>query len=214
MTETTNTNNKTPKMVLKLDEDNSVKFKLSIQGTVSDPSQTHTNVRFVVSENKTGIAWMFPLTKGDEENLFKTTIPQKMGSVFSETKEYTGRVEVIVGGRYFNPTTVNIAFERELRVEATPVLSEEQARDEESEDIFGVLKPAEPSHAKVLKEKKASLPTDILFAKEQTKPKPEPKQQPKPVVESSPKKKSLTAIVEEKVPAQHHDPRREKQKTK
>lgn len=216
MTET-KTNNKTPKMVLKLDEDNAVKFKLSIQGTVSDPSQTQTNVRFVVSENKSGMAFLFPLVRGDEENLFKTTIP--MGNMFSETKEYTGRVEVIVGGRYFNPTTVNIAFERELRVEATPIMSEEQTHDPDSEDIFGVLKE-EPKGRSA--KPQSGLPMGVIFNTNKPQPVQQPPQQQEATVKkrqaaqvapvaSKPEKKSLVAIVEEKVPV---NGRREKQKNK
>lgn len=202
---------KNPRMALKLDEANTVRFKLSIQGTVSDPTQTQPVVRFVVTENKTGVAWLFPLQRGNEDNLFVSTIPN-MPSAFSETKDYTGRVEVIVGGRYFNPTTVNIAFERELTVEGSPVLTEEQeAPDKEVDDIFGVIKP--DTNSKVLKEKRnpksveEALINDVLFSKHKQEPvtiteapvakaKPVQPQQQKPVTQ----KKSLTAIVEEKVP--------------
>jgi hypothetical protein len=204
----TTENPKNPRMALKLDEANTVRFKLSIQGTVSDPTQTQPVVRFVVTENKSGVAWLFPLQRGNEDNLFVSTIPN-MPSAFSETKDYTGRVEVIVGGRYFNPTTVNIAFERELTVEGSAVLTEEQEpTDKEVDDIFGVIKP--DTNSKILREKKtqspeAALINDVLFSKHKQEPvtvaespktKPAVQLQKKPVTQ----KKSLTAIVEEKVP--------------
>ena len=115
---------KIPRMAVKLGEVNELKFRLSIKGSTSDPEAREPKVRFMVTETKTGLSVCFPM-EVKEEGVVKVMIPSLPG-IFRENTEYTGNVEVIVGSRWFNPTTVGLVFEQDMEVEASPVLSEQE----------------------------------------------------------------------------------------
>lgn len=190
--------NKTSKMILKLNEGNDVKFKLSINGSVSNPAQTKVTTRFVVTENTTGISWMFPLERGEESGLFVASIPE-MPSVFSEDLDYTGKVEVIVGNRYFNPTNVAISFERGVQVDAAPLLTETQEDISDHKAVESVIKPIEEE--KKAPKKKPELPFDESVIQE--------------VMFSSPKQQQASANPQPLATSRKpRDPGREKYKSK
>src|SRR5574337_2120516 len=96
---------------------------------------------------------MFPL-ESREEGYFGTKMPIK-SSIFNEGNGYTGKVEVIVSGRYFDPTSVNVVFERKLEVEASPVVSESEST-ENSEELLreeaalsDIIKPEIPEETRI-----------------------------------------------------------------
>ena len=142
-----------PKMRVKLKENNELKFMLSIKGSTSDPSATQPLVRFMVEDPSSGISMCFPMEKL-EEGMVGVLIPDSI-DVFKEDREYIGKVEVIVGNRYFTPTQVGLVFERELEIEASPVVTssakhllereeepEGSSSDEENDSLFStVIRP-------------------------------------------------------------------------
>lgn len=172
---------KIPKMRVKLGEQNELKFMLSIKGSTSDPTATQPKIRFMVTEAKTGMSVCFPMERL-EEGLVGVTLPALNG-VFKENAEYTGQVEVIVGNRYFTPTTVGLVFEKEMEVEAAPILTEETkvavedlqesaGLGEETENEFStVIKPTpKPEKKRPVVNEGALL--DVLFSEEKPKAKP------------------------------------------
>lgn len=128
-----------PKMRFKLGELNELKFMLSIKGSTSDQAAAQPKIRFLVTEAKTGMAMCFPMEKL-EEGVVGVNIPALVG-VFQEGADYTGQVEVIVGNRWFNPTTIGLVFEREMKVEAVPILTEENQKKIMVEELQENLKP-------------------------------------------------------------------------
>jgi hypothetical protein len=175
---------KIPKMRVKLGEQNELKFMLSIKGSTSDPAATQPKIRFMITEAKTGMSVCFPMERL-EEGTVGVTIPGLQG-VFREGADYTGQVEVIVGNRWFNPTTVGLVFEKEMEVEAAPILTEETkvavedlqesaGLGEETEDEFSaVIKPTPKPVKKPSAVNEGAL-LDVLFSEENPKPKPSPK---------------------------------------
>jgi hypothetical protein len=77
----------------------------------------------MITEAKTGMSVGLPM-KRLEEGTVGVIIPDMQG-MFQEGVDYTGQLEVIVGSRWFNPVTVGLVFERDVKVEATPILSKE-----------------------------------------------------------------------------------------
>lgn len=105
----------TPKFTLNLNETNSLGFTLTIEGSSSDVDATKPEFRFVLAERNGEKAWLYPMAR-DEEGDVVVQIPSE--EFFSESKEYQGQVEVILGNHYFIPTAVDIEFVRPLKIEA------------------------------------------------------------------------------------------------
>jgi len=170
---------KIPKMRVKLGEQNELKFMLSIKGSTSDPAATQPKIRFMITEVKTGMSVCFPMERL-EEGTVGVIIPDLQG-VFREGTDYTGQVEVIVGNRWFNPTTVGLVFEKEMEVEAAPILTEEtkvavedlqeSAGFGEEDEFSAVIKPA-PKPAKKQPVVNEGALLDVLFSEEKSKTKP------------------------------------------
>ncbi len=130
---------------LNLDEVNELQFSLSIKGSVNEQETKSPSIRFSIVESSTNFAFSFPATK-IENDMVNISIPE-MKNVFKENVEYKGKLEVFVGSRYFNPTTVNIAFKKSLQVEAKIVdtstaLKKVNVLTEEFTDIESIIKPA------------------------------------------------------------------------
>ena len=109
-----------PNAKLELDpsEENEIGFQLKIEGTDKDLASSKPKIRFAITENKTNRGWIFAAEKTDDG--IAVTIPQ-MKDFVSEGEEYSGKLEVILGGRYFTPTEVDINFVEPLKVEAAIV---------------------------------------------------------------------------------------------
>jgi hypothetical protein len=133
-------------MKLKLNKPNELKFSLAIEGISSDSEDSEpTKARFLITESKTGMSVAFPMSLSENGTL-AVNVPS-LSQVFQEGSDYTGEVEVIVGNRIFNPTTVQLEFRKEIVVTATPVLTED-VDEEESVDVDAVIKPQAPSAPK------------------------------------------------------------------
>lgn len=106
------------KLTLNLNEQNELAFKISIEGSSSDIESTKPKVRFLVNEEGKEAGWVYP-TKKSNDGFIVVNIPNS--DVFSEDKNYTGKLEVILGNHYFVPTEVDMEFIKPLKVEAAVV---------------------------------------------------------------------------------------------
>ena len=114
-------NNHTPKFQLKLNEENELDFKLSIEGSVSDQDMAKPVFRFVMTENSSDKGWVFPVrTKYKGSDIFTVKIPALNENV-QENALYNGRLEVIMGNVLMVPTEVMMEFKRPLGVKAMPI---------------------------------------------------------------------------------------------
>lgn len=114
-------NNHTPKFQLKLNEENELDFKLSIEGSVSDQDMAKPVFRFVMTENNSDKGWVFPVrSKYKGSDIFTVKIPALNENV-QENSLYSGRLEVIMGNVLMVPTEVMMEFKRPIGVRATPI---------------------------------------------------------------------------------------------
>jgi len=108
-------------IVLSLDEDNKIEFGIAVRGTTSNLVGA-PSVRFIISEKRGGMAVVLPakLSATSNDSMVVNIPPLK--HVFSENQEYVGKIEIIVGDKYFSPTSMDISFTKALEIEtATPV---------------------------------------------------------------------------------------------
>ena len=105
-----------PNVKFNLDEDNDIQFKLAIRGSSTGLGNTTPIIRLIVSEKYGPRAMVFQ-GRARENGYVGVTIPSLSG-IFAENNEYVGKLEIIVGNRYFSPTTIGMEFTRSLQVEA------------------------------------------------------------------------------------------------
>ena len=114
-------------------EENEITFQLMIEGTTSDGSIDKPVMRFHLEEgvDDGGMSYTFPVSNDNKDEV-SVVIPP-LENVITEGKHYTGRLEVIIGNRYFVPTEVGVLFKKALRVESKTVsVSHKQKRLTES----------------------------------------------------------------------------------
>lgn len=163
-----------PKLELNLSEENDIGFSLKIMGTDKDIGASKPKIRFTITEAKTGRGWIFNAEKGDcegDDNGIHVTIPDMKSCGVMEGEKYDGKLEVIMGTRFFTPTEVDIEFIEPLKVEAaiTTKSSSETLKEDKSE-------PAEPEIVK--EELSVESEIDSVIVK---KKQPEPVEKPAPV---------------------------------
>lgn len=108
---------------LKLNEDNEIKFKIHVQGTTSEPGSQDPQFRFTLTEDgreQSSIGYIFPVKK--ESNGQVSVVIPALEGILKENKSYTGKMEVLMGTRYFTPSSLQITFEKEFKVTAEAVL--------------------------------------------------------------------------------------------
>lgn len=108
---------------IKLNESQELKFKLHVQGSTSEPDAQNPQFRFVLTEKEgTGLGLIFPVKK-EENGTVSVCIPSMDESIVKENKQYVGKMEVLMGSRYFTPTVLNIVFEKEFKITAEAITS-------------------------------------------------------------------------------------------
>jgi hypothetical protein len=108
------------KLQLNFNEDNEIDFSLKIEGNDPDLGVLKPKIRFTITEAQTGRGWIFgPMKKPENHDRggIKVVIPDMKGIV-NESLAYHGKLEVILGTKYFTPTEVDVLFVEPLKVEA------------------------------------------------------------------------------------------------
>lgn len=104
---------KKQKIKLRMDEDNQLSFALSIEGYSSDPTlSSKPKVRFILEGKGMG----FVLPAQFENGEVSVNLPSS--NLYEENQEYEGKLEVLLGSRYFAPAELTVQFEKPLKVEA------------------------------------------------------------------------------------------------
>jgi hypothetical protein len=145
------------KINLVSNEENELCFQLVIEGTTTNDSLDKPIMRFQIEESSAdGMAFTFPVNKNSDGSL-KVLIP-RLEHIIKEERAYKGSLEVIIGGQYFVPQTVDINFTKPLKVESK-VVSVNKTATELSES---------PSRPRVTA--KLSTPTQKPAPAKQTQP--------------------------------------------
>jgi hypothetical protein len=105
--------------IFDLNEENLIEFKMSVKGSTNLPN-IKPLIRFIISENKAdGFAVVLP-AQATEEGVSVAIPPLK--NVFSHEKDYVGKLEIIIGNRYFSPSSMNIGFSNPIDIEIEPIV--------------------------------------------------------------------------------------------
>lgn len=115
-------------ITLFLNEENEISLQLSIEGT-STSELSKPDIRFVLEDkNQKGVSLLFP-TIMNEDKTVNVLIPGN-DKILSESNQYKGKLEVIIGNRYFCPKELDIKFQKPVKVESklvVPSISQQQA---------------------------------------------------------------------------------------
>lgn len=139
------------KINLNLNEENELAFKISIEGSSSDIESTKPKFRFVVTEQGKENGVFYPAVEGDD-GFVTARLPDN--GLFSEKKNYLGKLEVFLGNHYFVPTEVDIEFIKPLKVEGAVVTNKKDGNTsirEEKNKIENNEKPLSISAVEVRK---------------------------------------------------------------
>jgi len=131
-----------------LDEEQEIMFKLSVRGSTSDMSNITPTIRFLISEKQGSIAVGLPAKPTENGHVVVVIPPLK--ALFSESKEYVGKLEIIIGRKYFAPTSMNIRF--------TNTQTNIAAEHVQPKDIKQISEDVEQVLAGMIEETEISLP--------------------------------------------------------
>lgn len=110
----------TDKFEINILEENEIEFGLKIEGSDSEINFIKPKVRFAITEEKTGKGWFFVTEKNINNGNFVVKIPV-LKNLVSESEKYNGKLEIILGNKYFTPTEVDIKFVEPLKIESVIV---------------------------------------------------------------------------------------------
>ena len=143
-------------MKLSLDRENILEFNVDIQGYANTSTTKAPKVRMILEQKNMG----FCMVATKEDKTYSVVIPEMKNIM--ESGVCDARMEVIIDNKYFVPWESQIEFDREVKVEAAPIVKSEpeplsvQAQPvikEEPEPQKPVVKEETPSKPK----KKARL---------------------------------------------------------
>ena len=157
-------------MKLSLDRENILEFNVDIQGYANTSTTKAPKVRMILEQKNMG----FCMVATKEDKTYSIVIPEMKNIMDSGICE--ARMEVIIDNKYFVPWESQIEFDREVKVEAAPVIKEE-------------LQPAVSVQAQpVIKEDPKPEPVKPVI-KEEAPPKPKKKAPLQLIVDNKPKRK-------------------------
>jgi len=175
------------KLELNLNEENEIGFKLKIEGTDKEIRTATPKIRFTITEAKTGRGWIFNAERGAMgDDGVAVTIPYMKGMV-TEGQSYSGKLEVIMGTRYFTPTEVDIDFIEPLKIEAAitstkvslkehlPETEEESQVLDEAPEPLSVESEIDSIIVKEKPDKETKPPAAVLSEQEKEQKSAEPK---------------------------------------
>ena len=155
-------------MKLSLDRENILEFNVDIQGYANTSTTKAPKVRMILEQKNMG----FCMVATKEDKTYSVVIPEMKNIMESGVCE--ARMEVIIDSKYFVPWESQIEFDREVKVEAAPIIKEE-------------LQPAVSVQARpVIKE---TPQPQKRVVKEEAPPKPKKKAPLQLIVDNMPKRK-------------------------
>jgi hypothetical protein len=105
---------------LNINEENQISFALNIDGSTTEMNVSPV-VRFCLCGDS-DMSFSFNMEKDSENDEVFVVIPPMDKFLHDyEDKVYTGKLEVIIGSRYFVPSTFDIVFKKPLKVEVRTV---------------------------------------------------------------------------------------------
>lgn len=155
-------------MKLSLDRENILEFNVDIQGYANTSTTKAPKVRMILEQKNMG----FCMVATKEDKTYSVVIPEMKNIMESGVCE--ARMEVIIDSKYFVPWESQIEFDREVKVEAAPIIKEELQPD--------VSVQAQPVIKKIPQPQKRVV-------KEEAPPKPKKKAPLQLIVDNMPKRK-------------------------
>ena len=155
-------------MKLSLDRENILEFNVDIQGYANTSTTKAPKVRMILEQKNMG----FCMVATKEDKTYSVVIPEMKNIM--ESGVCDARMEVIIDNKYFVPWESQIEFDREVKVEAAPII-----RNEPQPNVSVQVKP-------VIKEEPEPEKPVI---KEEAPPKPKKKATLQLIVDNKPKRK-------------------------
>ena len=153
---------------LSLDRENVLEFNVEIQGYANTSMTKAPQVRLFLEQKNIG----FCIAAKKDNNTYSVVIPEMKNII--ESGVCDARMEVIIDNKYFVPWESQIEFDREVKVEAAPII-----RNEPQPNVSVQVKP-------VIKEEPEPEKPVI---KEEAPPKPKKKATLQLIVDNKPKRK-------------------------
>ena len=157
-------------MKLSLDRENILEFNVDIQGYGNNSITKPPKVRMILEQNELG----FCVDATKEGKTYSVIIPEMKNVMESGLCDV--RMEVIIDNKFFVPWESQIEFDREVKVEAAPII-----REKPQPDVSVQVKP-------VIKEESEPEPEKPVV-KEELVPKPKKKATLQLIVDNKPKRK-------------------------
>ena len=155
---------------LSLDRENILEFNVDIQGYAHAGPSKEPQVRLFLEQKNIG----FCIAAKKDDKTYSVVIPEMKDIM--ESGMCDARMEVIIDNKYFVPWESKIEFDREVKVEAAPIVKEEQ-----QPDVSVQVNP-------VIKKEPLPKPEKHVI-KEQTRPRPKKKATLQLIVDNKPKSK-------------------------
>ena len=156
-------------MKLSLDRENVLEFNVDIQGYANTSTTNPPQVRLFLEQKNIG----FCMFAKKYNKTYSVVIPEMKNVI--EAGVCDARMEVIIDNKYFVPWESQIEFDKEVKVEATPIIKSE------SESLSVQAQPV------IKEEPKPELPKPVV--KEETPSKPKKKAGIQLIVDNMPKRK-------------------------
>ena len=153
---------------LSLDRENVLEFNVEIQGYANTSMTKAPQVRLFLEQKNIG----FCIAAKEDNKTYSVVIPEMKNII--ELGVCDARMEVIIDNKYFVPWESQIEFDREVKVEAAPII-----RNEPQPNVSVQVKP-------VIKEEPEPEKPVI---KEEAPPKPKKKAVLQLIVDNKPKRK-------------------------
>ena len=157
-------------MKLSLDRENILEFNVDIQGYANTSTTKAPKVRMILEQKNMG----FCMVATKEDKTYSVVIPEMKNIIESGTCD--ARMEVIIDNKYFVPWESQIEFNKEVKVEAAPIV-----RKEPQPDLSVQVKP-------IIKEEPKPEPQKLVV-KEESPSKPKKKAGLQLIVDNKPKRK-------------------------
>ena len=138
-------------MKLSLDRENILEFNVDIQGYANTSTTKAPKVRMILEQKNMG----FCMVATKEDKTYSVVIPEMKNIMESGVCE--ARMEVIIDSKYFVPWESQIEFDREVKVEAAPIIKEE-LQPAVSVQAQPVIKEIPQPQKRVVKEEAPSNP--------------------------------------------------------